>query len=143
MAEKPLGKYEAQLLLLLKQIDPRVPWEANEAVFEDRRFRPDLFVRNAKFAVEVDGGCHRILEKALRDYEKRQYMLAQGWMVVPVANEQIKRAGLQMAVFILKALCRWQALHELCSHSDFEAEDDSILSPRFPAPDKPAHHRER
>lgn len=104
--------YEAELLMLLRQIDPGVPWERNKKVFADRDFRPDLFVRASKFAVEVDGGIHRVKEKALRDYQKRQYMQLQGWYVVAIANEQIKNAGWQMAQMVVRLLREWEGKND-------------------------------
>lgn len=107
-SKKRTRVYEEELLMLLKQLDAGVPWEANKPIFTDRRFRPDIFVRTAKFAVEVDGAAHRNEEKALRDYEKRQYMQLQGWYMVAIANEQIKNAGWQMAQMVLALLRRWE-----------------------------------
>ena len=108
-AENGKRDYEAELLVLLRQIDSRVPWERDKVVFQERKFRPDLFVRHAKFAVEIDGGVHRIKTKALEDYEKRHYMMLNGWYVVPIANEQIKNKGWQMAQMVVQLLRQWES----------------------------------
>lgn len=56
------------------------------------RWRADFAWRAERLVVEVDGGVHTIRANWRRDVQKRQWLAIEGWAVLPVLADQVRRA---------------------------------------------------
>jgi very-short-patch-repair endonuclease len=55
-----------------------------------RKYRADLAIPEKHLLIECVGQVHRIADKFLRDIERMQCAVLQGWVIFPVTNKQVR-----------------------------------------------------
>ena len=115
----------------MKRIDPQITARArflrNNATSEERiiwrilsPFRPrftrqlpagefiiDIACREARLAVELDGGQHAEAENVARDFRRTAWLESQGWTVVRFWNAEVREnpEGVGLAILARAAEC--------------------------------------